>query len=84
MRMTCFVLVIQAINFWKVLVLNDEHTERKYVFYFLLGWGKLLIPVCSFYCVLKEVLGGQFLGVAMISRKGHVCLGIYIIRNKKI
>jgi len=30
----------QAVNFWKILVLNDEHTERKYVFYFLIGWGE--------------------------------------------
>ena len=32
--------VSQAVNFWKILVLNDEHTERKYVFYFLIGWGE--------------------------------------------
>ena len=33
-------MLTQAINFYKVLVLNDEHTERKYVLYFLIGWGE--------------------------------------------
>ena len=38
--------VSQAVNFWKILVLNDEHTERKYVFYFLIGWGECSTWMC--------------------------------------
>ena len=33
----------QTINFWRVLVLNDEHTERKYVMFFFIGWGRCCI-----------------------------------------
>ncbi|XP_005953010.2 adhesion G-protein coupled receptor V1, partial [Haplochromis burtoni] len=32
-----FWMLIQAVNFWQVLVMNDEHTERRYLLYFLLG-----------------------------------------------
>ena len=33
------IIPAQAINFWKILSLNDEHTSRKYLLYFVIGWG---------------------------------------------
>lgn len=29
----------QSVNFWYVLVMNDEHTERRQLPFLLLGWG---------------------------------------------
>ncbi|KAI0227314.1 Adhesion G-protein coupled receptor V1 [Lamellibrachia satsuma] len=48
-------MMTQAVNFWKILVLNDEHTERKYVFYFLIGWGLPAVTVAIFYVVTYSV-----------------------------
>ena len=31
---------LQAWNLWRIFVLNDEHTDRKLVMFFGLGWGK--------------------------------------------
>ena len=32
--------LMQTLNFWKILVMNDEHTDRKYILFFMLGWGE--------------------------------------------
>ncbi|XP_069137444.1 adhesion G-protein coupled receptor V1-like isoform X2 [Argopecten irradians] len=44
-------IMAQAINFWKILVLNDEHTDRKYVLFFLIGWGLPVVILAIFYVV---------------------------------
>ncbi|XP_033749541.1 adhesion G-protein coupled receptor V1-like [Pecten maximus] len=44
-------IMAQAINFWKILVLNDEHTDRKYVLFFLIGWGLPVVILAVFYVV---------------------------------
>lgn len=45
----------QAVNFWQVLVMNDEHTERRYLLYFLLGWG---LPAVVIIVLVIVLLGG--------------------------
>ncbi|XP_041856249.1 adhesion G-protein coupled receptor V1 [Melanotaenia boesemani] len=50
-----FWMLIQAVNFWQVLVMNDEHTERQYLLYFLLGWG---LPVLVIIVLVIVLLGG--------------------------
>ncbi|CAB4033597.1 G- coupled receptor 98-like, partial [Paramuricea clavata] len=42
-------------NLWRILVLNDEHTDRKYILYFMLGWG---IPVLciALYMIITHAL----------------------------
>lgn len=45
----------QAVNFWQVLVMNDEHTERRYLLYFLLGWG---LPALVIVVLVVVLLGG--------------------------
>ena len=42
-------------NFWQVLVMNDEHTERRYLLYFLLGWG---LPALVIIVLVITLLGG--------------------------
>lgn len=53
-------MLIQSINFYKILVLNDEHTNRKYLLYFSLGWGLPAVIVSIFYlttyCLYRFVL----------------------------
>uniref|UniRef100_A0A3Q3W600 Adhesion G-protein coupled receptor V1 n=1 Tax=Mola mola TaxID=94237 RepID=A0A3Q3W600_MOLML len=50
-----FWMLIQAVNFWQVLVMNDEHTERRYLLYFLLGWG---LPSVVIVVLVIVLLGG--------------------------
>lgn len=45
----------QAVNFWQVLVMNNEHTERRYLLYFLLGWG---LPALVIIVQVIVLLGG--------------------------
>ncbi|XP_041376199.1 adhesion G-protein coupled receptor V1-like [Gigantopelta aegis] len=48
-------IVTQSYNFWKLLVMNDEHTDRKYVIFFVLGWGLPLLLVAVFYAIVYNV-----------------------------
>ncbi|XP_061172919.1 adhesion G-protein coupled receptor V1-like [Saccostrea echinata] len=50
----------QTLNFWKILVMNDEHTDRKYVLFFMLGWGLPLAIVAVFYVVTFIVYKYQY------------------------
>ncbi|XP_051923302.1 adhesion G-protein coupled receptor V1 [Hippocampus zosterae] len=50
-----FWMLIQAMNFWQVLVMNDEHTDRRYLPYFLLGWG---LPALIIIILVIVLLGG--------------------------
>ncbi|KAM9743556.1 adhesion G-protein coupled receptor V1 isoform 2-T3 [Menidia menidia] len=50
-----FWMLIQAVNFWQVLVMNDEHTERRYLLYVLLGWG---LPALVIIVLVVVLLGG--------------------------
>ncbi|KAJ8285558.1 hypothetical protein GJAV_G00028220 [Gymnothorax javanicus] len=48
-------MLLQAVNFWQVLVMNDEHTERRYLLYFLLSWG---LPALVIIILVIVLLGG--------------------------
>nr|XP_056705119.1 adhesion G-protein coupled receptor V1 [Euleptes europaea] len=48
-------MLIQAVNFWYVLVMNDEHTERRYLMFFLLGWGLPAFVVILHLIILRGV-----------------------------
>lgn len=50
-----FPTLSQAVNFWQVLVMNDEHTERRYLVYLLLGWG---LPALVIIILVIVLLGG--------------------------
>ncbi|XP_015216090.2 adhesion G-protein coupled receptor V1 isoform X1 [Lepisosteus oculatus] len=45
-------MLIQAVNFWQVLVMNDEHTERRYLLYFLLSWGLPALVIALLVIIL--------------------------------
>ncbi|PIK34165.1 putative G-protein coupled receptor [Apostichopus japonicus] len=44
-------IFIQGLNFWKVFVMNDEHTDRYYIIFFVAGWT-LPVAVIVVYVVL--------------------------------
>ncbi|KAM9330953.1 adhesion G-protein coupled receptor V1 [Gastrophryne carolinensis] len=50
-----FWMFIQAINFWYVLVMNDEHAERRHLIFFLLGWGLPAVVVVLHLIILKSL-----------------------------
>lgn len=45
----------QAVNFWYVLVMNDEHAERRHLLLLLLGWGLPALAVIVLIVVLRGV-----------------------------
>ncbi|KAI4584561.1 hypothetical protein MJG53_007840 [Ovis ammon polii x Ovis aries] len=48
-------MLIQSVNFWYVLVMNDEHTERRYLLFLLLSWGLPALVVILLIVVLRAV-----------------------------
>ncbi|XP_055956200.1 adhesion G-protein coupled receptor V1 [Patella vulgata] len=44
-------IMTQAFNFWKILIQNDEHTERNYILYFISGWGVPMVMIPVFYTI---------------------------------
>ncbi|KAM4707152.1 adhesion G-protein coupled receptor V1 [Discoglossus pictus] len=48
-------MLIQAVNFWYVLVMNDEHAERRHLVFFVLGWGLPAVVVILHLIILKSV-----------------------------
>ncbi|XP_031951061.1 adhesion G-protein coupled receptor V1 isoform X5 [Corvus moneduloides] len=48
-------MLIQAVNFWYVLVMNDEHTETRYLLYFLLSWGLPAFVVILLLIILRGI-----------------------------
>ncbi|XP_054994600.1 adhesion G-protein coupled receptor V1 [Sorex araneus] len=48
-------MLIQSVNFWYVLVMNDEHTERRYLLFFLLSWGLPALVVTLLIVILKGI-----------------------------
>ncbi|XP_061478182.1 adhesion G-protein coupled receptor V1 isoform X3 [Rhineura floridana] len=48
-------MLIQAVNFWYILVMNDEHTERRYLMFFLLGWGLPAFVVILLLIILRGI-----------------------------
>ncbi|XP_069483725.1 adhesion G-protein coupled receptor V1 isoform X2 [Ambystoma mexicanum] len=48
-------MLIQAVNFWYVLVMNDEHTERRHLLFFLLGWGLPALVVILLLIILRGI-----------------------------
>lgn len=51
--MFCF--LPQSVNFWYVLVMNDEHTERRYLLFFLLSWGLPAFVVILLIVILRGI-----------------------------
>ncbi|XP_075693474.1 adhesion G-protein coupled receptor V1 [Rhinoderma darwinii] len=48
-------MLIQAVNFWYVLVMNDEHAERRHLIFFVLGWGLPAVVVVLHLVILKSI-----------------------------
>ncbi|KAL1783722.1 G-protein coupled receptor 98 [Sigmodon hispidus] len=48
-------MLIQSVNFWYVLVMNDEHTERRYLLFCLLSWGLPSFVVILLIVILRGI-----------------------------
>uniref|UniRef100_A0A8C8RXK2 Adhesion G-protein coupled receptor V1 n=1 Tax=Pelusios castaneus TaxID=367368 RepID=A0A8C8RXK2_9SAUR len=48
-------MLIQAVNFWYVLVMNDEHTHQRYLLFFLLSWGLPAFVVILLLIILRGI-----------------------------
>ncbi|XP_071995626.1 adhesion G-protein coupled receptor V1 isoform X3 [Engystomops pustulosus] len=48
-------MLIQAVNFWYVLVMNDEHAERRHLIFFVVGWGLPAVVVVLHLVILKSI-----------------------------
>ncbi|XP_008059253.2 G-protein coupled receptor 98 [Carlito syrichta] len=48
-------MLIQSVNFWYVLVMNNEHTERRYLLFFLLSWGLPAFVVILLIVILRGI-----------------------------
>ncbi|EHB10698.1 G-protein coupled receptor 98 [Heterocephalus glaber] len=48
-------MLVQSVNFWYVLVMSDEHTERRCLLFLLLGWGLPALVVILLIVVLRGV-----------------------------
>ncbi|XP_041464132.1 adhesion G-protein coupled receptor V1-like [Lytechinus variegatus] len=53
-------MLIQSVNFWKVFILNDEHTDRFYVLFFVLGWALPALVIVVYVVVAYAGLGWDF------------------------
>lgn len=51
--MSEFMFSFQAWNLWRIFVLNDEHTDRKFVMFFILGWGLPVVVVVLYIMVTQ-------------------------------
>ncbi|KAM3940659.1 adhesion G-protein coupled receptor V1 isoform 2-T2 [Leptodactylus fuscus] len=48
-------MLIEAVNFWYVLVMNDEHPERRHLIFFVVGWGLPAVVVVLHLVILKSI-----------------------------
>ncbi|XP_033109462.1 adhesion G-protein coupled receptor V1-like [Anneissia japonica] len=53
-------MLVQSTNLWKILVLNDEHTDRFYVLFFVLGWGTPAVIVVAYIIITYSVFEWPF------------------------
>ncbi|XP_068617051.1 adhesion G-protein coupled receptor V1 [Brachionichthys hirsutus] len=67
-----FWMLVQGVNFWQVLVMNDEHTERRYLLYFLFGWGLPGLVIIFLVIVLLGIQGWKIHSVYGLVQ-GDVC-----------
>ncbi|XP_071506649.1 adhesion G-protein coupled receptor V1-like [Diadema antillarum] len=69
-------MLMQSINFWKVFVLNDEHTDRFYVLFFVLGWTLPVVVIVVYVVVAYAGLQWDFIledgGNPVLSMYGDV------------
>ncbi|KAM4808264.1 adhesion G-protein coupled receptor V1 [Rhinophrynus dorsalis] len=48
-------MLIQAVNFWYVLVMNDENAENRHLIFFIIGWGLPAVVVILHLVILKSI-----------------------------
>ncbi|XP_038076858.1 adhesion G-protein coupled receptor V1-like isoform X2 [Patiria miniata] len=54
-------MLVQAFNLWKVFVINDEHTERYYILFFVIGWCLPVVAIVIYVVITYAVFDWPFL-----------------------
>ncbi|KAK3732110.1 hypothetical protein RRG08_026495 [Elysia crispata] len=71
-------IAIQAVNLWKIFILNDEHTDRHFIVFFIIGWGVPVVLLAIFYAVTFNIykyhtsLDVQFI-YGDVNNNGEIC-----------
>ncbi|XP_048584248.1 adhesion G-protein coupled receptor V1 isoform X2 [Nematostella vectensis] len=67
-------MFVQGWNLWRILVLNDEHTDRKYVLFFLLGWGMPVVVIVLYIVVAQAAFSWPFTDMyGDVHQNGDMC-----------
>ncbi|KAJ7390548.1 maintenance of organ identity [Desmophyllum pertusum] len=67
-------MFIEAWNLWRVFVLNDEHTDRKLVMFFGVGWGLPVVIVVTYILVTQLAIKWEFTqAYADVHNNGDMC-----------
>ncbi|XP_068693739.1 adhesion G-protein coupled receptor V1-like isoform X3 [Montipora foliosa] len=67
-------MFVEAWNLWRIFVLNDEHTDRKLVMFFILGWGLPVLAIVLYIMITQLGFGWEFtIAYADVHNNGDMC-----------
>ncbi|XP_022110249.1 G-protein coupled receptor 98-like isoform X2 [Acanthaster planci] len=68
-------MLVQAFNLWKVFVINDEHTDRYYILFIVIGWCLPVVAIVIYVVIAYAALNWPFLGVTYgdVHLNGDIC-----------
>lgn len=67
-------MFIEGWNLWRVFVLNDEHTDRKLVMFFGVGWGMPVVIIVIYILVTQLGINWEFTeAYADVHSNGDMC-----------
>ncbi|XP_015763361.1 PREDICTED: G-protein coupled receptor 98-like [Acropora digitifera] len=67
-------MFVEAWNLWRIFVLNDEHTDRKVVLFFVLGWGLPVVAVVLYILIAQLGFNWPFtVAYADVYNNGDMC-----------
>jgi len=67
-------MFVEAWNLWRIFVLNDEHTDRKFVLFFVLGWGLPVVAVVLYILIAQLGFNWSFtVAYADVYNNGDMC-----------
>ncbi|XP_047139693.1 adhesion G-protein coupled receptor V1 isoform X1 [Hydra vulgaris] len=64
----------QTCNLWRILVMNDEHSYRKFIIFFLIGWGFPFVIIICYVFITYAIWGWSFVKMyADVHIDGDMC-----------
>ncbi|XP_072038274.1 adhesion G-protein coupled receptor V1-like [Amphiura filiformis] len=68
-------MLIQSFNLWKVFVMNDEHTNRYYIIFFVTGWSLPVVLVVLYIVIAYAVFEWPFYEAPELLSNAEVIYG---------